>query len=120
MSKNKKALGTLGEKIAANYLSKYGYKIIESNYRCRFGEVDIVAYKNDTYVFIEVKTRKNLSFGRPVEAINGKKKMHLIKIGQYYMQISNLKNCDFRFDAIEVMMYPREIPKINHIKNIMQ
>lgn len=120
MDRGRRNLGILGEKIAAEYLKKNHYKIIQSNFRCRFGEIDIIAHKQDTYIFVEVKTRKSLSFGRPIEAINGIKKNHLLKSGQYYIQSSNLKDCNFRFDAIEVVIPSLISPKVNHIKNIIQ
>ncbi|TCO79961.1 YraN family protein [Marinisporobacter balticus] len=119
MNKNTRDLGIFGEKIAAEYLRKLCYKVIRSNYRCRFGEIDLIVYKNNTYVFVEVKTRRNTSFGRPVEAINRNKKTHLLRVGQYYIQNLNLKDCNFRFDAIEVMIDPLKPPKVNHIENIM-
>ncbi|QZY56642.1 YraN family protein [Crassaminicella profunda] len=114
-----KNLGVFGEQIAAEYLRKFQYKIVQLNYRCRFGEIDIIAYKNNTYIFVEVKTRRNLSFGRPIEAINKKKKIHLLKVGQYYMQRLKGKDYNFRFDAIEVMVDPLKPPSINHIENII-
>ncbi|MCT4606708.1 MAG: YraN family protein [Marinisporobacter sp.] len=114
-----KNLGTLGEQIAAEYLRKSHYEIVQVNYRCRFGEVDIIAYKNQTYIFVEVKTRRSLSFGRPAEAINKKKKMHLLKVGQYYMQRIKDEDYNFRFDAIEIMVFASKSPSINHIENII-
>ncbi|WZL74828.1 YraN family protein [Clostridiaceae bacterium 35-E11] len=119
MSNKRITLGMQGEKIAVEYLRKNHYKIVCSNYRCRFGEIDIIAYKNQTYVFVEVKTRKNLSFGRPIEAINYRKKIHLLNTAQYYIQVSNLNNYKFRFDAIEIMVLPNESPRVTHIENIL-
>ncbi|MCT4618600.1 MAG: YraN family protein [Marinisporobacter sp.] len=114
-----KNLGVLGEQIAAEYLRRCHYKIVQVNYRCVFGEVDIIAYKNHTYIFVEVKTRRSLSFGRPVEAINKKKKIHLLKVGKYYMQRVNNKDYNFRFDAIEIMVFASKSPSVNHIENII-
>ncbi|WP_053957449.1 YraN family protein [Inediibacterium massiliense] len=116
---NPKELGRLGENIAAKHLKKSKYKIITMNYRCHFGEIDIIAYKNDTYVFVEVKTRKNLSYGRPIEAINQKKKIHLLHTGEYYLQTKHIKDCDFRFDGIEIIMNDSKNPLIHHIVNII-
>lgn len=119
MNSNSRNLGVLGEKIAAEHLKKSHYEVIKSNYRCRFGEIDLIAYKNNTYIFVEVKTRRSLSFGRPVEAINKEKRMHLLRTGQYYIQNFNLNGYNFRFDAIEVMVFHAKPPKVNHIENIM-
>lgn len=119
MSDKRMALGKQGEKIAVEYLRKNHYKIVCTNYRCRFGEIDIIAYKNYTYIFVEVKTRKNLSFGRPIEAIDYKKKMHLLRTAQYYIQVAHLNDCKFRFDVIEIMILSNTSPEITHIKNIL-
>ncbi len=118
IKKNKIELGKKGEKIAAEYLNKNGYKILEMNYRCKLGEIDIIANKKNTYVFVEVKTRRNLRFGYPAEAINVKKRQHMLRTAQYYIQIFHLTNRNFRFDAIEIYFSDTEPPKINHIQNI--
>ncbi|QXM06160.1 YraN family protein [Crassaminicella indica] len=114
-----KNLGAFGEKFATEYLRKSQYRIVQSNYRCKLGEIDIIAYKDYTYIFVEVKTRSNLAFGRPIEAINAKKKKHLLKVGQYYMQVFKLEDYNFRFDAIEVIVFPSKPPSVNHIENII-
>jgi len=119
MKKNKIQLGREGEKIAASYLSKKGYRILEMNYRCRFGEIDIVARQQNTYVFVEVKTRKSLYFGRPAEAIDCCKKQHMLKVAQHYIQYHRLTGYDFRFDAIEVYLSQLEKVQVNHIQNII-
>lgn len=116
---DRRELGILGEKKAAEYLHRLKYKIIHSNYRCRLGEIDIIAYKDGTYIFVEVKTRKNLAFGRPIEAINQNKRNHLLKVAQYYIQSFRLNHYNFRFDGIEVMVLPEKGIEIHHIKNII-
>ena len=71
---NKKKLGNFGEKIATQYLGNKGYKIEKTNYYCKFGEIDIIARDRDgTYVFVEVKTRRNTLYGRPSEYVDYKK-----------------------------------------------
>ncbi|HHY91294.1 MAG TPA: YraN family protein [Clostridiales bacterium] len=119
MKKNKIQLGREGEKIAASYLRRNGYQIVEMNYRCRFGEIDIVARQKNTYVFVEVKTRKNSYFGRPAEAIDSFKKQHMLKVAQYYIQCHRLDGHDFRFDAIEIYFSPLKKIQVNHIQNII-
>ena len=82
--KNKKDLGALGENLAEALLRKRGYKILEKNFRSRFGEIDIVAQDLETLVFVEVKTRWNRQFGSPEESV-GPHKIRLIeKTGQYF------------------------------------
>ena len=114
---NNKQTGQHGENIAAEYLKKNGYIILERNVRfSRNCEIDIIAKNKDTYVFVEVKTRTSTSFGHPFEAITKTKYAH-IKTGLFsYLQKNNIKNAKFQIDAISVILKP-EI-KIQHLKNI--
>lgn len=109
-------IGKFGEEQACVYLQKHGYKILATNFRSKIGEVDIIAKKHNTTIFIEVKTRTSNLFGSPAEAI-GRKKLHgLIVTAEYFLSTHNLSQ-DFRIDAIEVFMN-QGIPTFNHIKNI--
>ena len=76
--------GKRGERIAALYLQKQGYKILEMNFRARYGELDIVALDGKTLVFIEVKTRKPYEYGRPEEAVSPRKLHIVARTGEYY------------------------------------
>lgn len=114
----KKQLGDQGEKMALNFLQKLGYKIIETNFRKPFGEIDIIAKDKETLVFIEVKARSNEKFGSPEEAITFWKKRRIIKAAQYYLLKNNLKNIPFRIDVIAIKIDPLDkIAKIRHFKN---
>ncbi len=120
MKGHNREIGIEGENIAIRYLVRQGYQIIEKNYRSKFGEIDIVVKDKNTIVFVEVKTRSNLAYGRPVEAINYKKINHLRHTAQQYIQWKGLNDCGCRFDAIEVLLgslYTK--PKVNHIQNII-
>jgi putative endonuclease len=97
-------IGRKGEELAVRYLKKLGYSIIEKNYRCPMGEVDIIAREGDILVFIEVKTRKDISFGRPKEAIDYRKRWQISKVAQYFLKKKNLQNISARFDVLEVQM----------------
>ena len=112
-------LGKHGEDIACNYLINENYEIIERNYRCKQGEIDIIAndLSKKELVFIEVKTRSNFNFGRPVQSINIAKQNHILKVSNYYLYKHNLQNSFIRFDAIEVFIEKYTF-KINHIKQI--
>lgn len=109
--KNKK-VGYKGEKLAAKYLKKRGYKILERNYKTPFGEADIIAKLGDMLVFCEVKTRQNDFYGAPSEAVNFKKRQRYIQAAQYYVQNGEYP---IRFDIIEV--YKGEI---NHLENAFE
>lgn len=78
--------GNLGEKYARDFLKKRGYRILETNYRCPQGEIDIIARQKDSLVFIEVRTKNNLSFGTPEESISSTKRTHLRNAAYHYQQ----------------------------------
>ena len=115
----KKALGEYGEDKACNYLLQNNYKIIERNFRCKNGEIDIIAIDIDKneLVFIEVKTRVTTKFGRPVEAVNFIKQDHILKSAKYYIYKNNIKNTPIRFDVIEIFVKNSAF-ETNHIKQI--
>ena len=114
--------GKIGEKIAEKYLEENNYKIIKQNFRCKQGEIDIIATdnknKDNNIVFIEVKTRTNFGFGTPAEAVNKTKMQHIMKTAKYFLHSNNIKDANIRFDAIEILLSNNKY-KINHIKQIM-
>lgn len=109
-------LGSNGEEIACDFLEKSGYKIIEKNYRCKIGEIDIIAQDKDELIFIEVKTRSQRVFGNPVESVNDEKKNHIYRVAQYYIMLKKLERAKVRFDVIEVYIKNSNV-NINLIKN---
>ncbi len=117
MSDNK-VIGELGERIAINYISELKYDVLEKNFRCRNGEIDIIAKDKEIIVFIEVKTRRSLNYGRPAEAVNSSKVKHLVSVAQYYLYRKHLKNCCIRFDVIEVFLIDGKCT-LNHLKNVV-
>lgn len=108
-------LGKTGEDVAEIYLLKKNYKIIERNFSCRQGEIDIIAKDKDEIVFIEVKTRTNKKYGQPIDAITYYKKKHMIKSINYYLYVRKLENAFVRIDVIEVYQ-KKDGFWINHIK----
>lgn len=114
----KKELGDIGEQIATEYLDKNEYKILERNFYCRQGEIDIIAKDKKEIVFIEVKTRINNNFGEPAEAVNKMKQLHMYKSAKYYLYKLNLLDILVRFDVIEVLIAHGKF-NVNHIKQIM-
>lgn len=109
-------LGSNGEDEACDFLKNLGYKIIEKNYRCKIGEIDIVAKDGDEIVFVEVKTRSQKMFGNPVEAVNEQKKNHIYRTAEFYVMKNKFENEKIRFDVIEIYKKD-EFKKINIIKN---
>jgi putative endonuclease len=118
---NNKSFGNEGEDIASDYLKKNGYEIIERNYRFHKGEIDIVAKDNETnyLVFVEVKSRKSLEYGKPEYAITPAKAKQLKRMANYYLLDNHVKNTDCRLDVITVLLTPTNPPLINHYKNAL-
>ena len=110
-------LGCWGEQIAEKYLIKKGYLIVARNFRCKLGEIDIIALDGKELVFIEVKTRQNQNYGLPCEAITASKIKHLKRTAAYYMAVNSVNNKDVRLDVIEILK--KEVQSyIHHIENI--
>ncbi len=111
-------LGALGERSAISFLKSKRFTILETNYRTRFCEIDIVARHDGFTCFIEVKTRRSLKKGLPKEAVNFKKQNKIIQGAQYYMKEKKQDNLRIRFDVVEVIFNRQEhSPQINLIKN---
>lgn len=115
MIKNK--TGVWGEVYTARYLRDNGYEILSSNYVCRFGEIDIVALKNETVCFVEVKTRNEKTDMRPMEAVDEGKRQRVEMAAKSFLSISKMKN-EIRFDVCEVLVDDNNsLRSINYIKN---
>jgi putative endonuclease len=95
--------GKEGEKIAAAFLKKKGYKIIETNYRCPLGEIDIIAREKDEIVFVEVKTRKSPEMGYPEQAVGINKQKKMSQLALWYLQKKDA-DAKARFDVVAVTM----------------
>lgn len=115
----KKELGNLGENIACEYIEKRGYKIIERNFRCYNGEIDIIAKDKDELVFIEVKTRTGDKYGQPIEAVDINKTKHIYRSAEYYVYKNNIKDIPIRLDIIEILIIKNKI-KIRYIKKAIE
>lgn len=111
-------IGKLGEDLACKYLQNKGYKILERNFEARQGEIDIIALDKNEIVFIEVKTRSNISYGKPAEAVNEIKQNHLIKTIEYYIYSRHLKDEFIRIDIIEIYLWKNKY-RVNHIKQVI-
>ena len=115
--RSKQNLGLIGEKLAVRLLQKKGYKILEKNFRCKLGEIDIIALEEDTLVFVEVKTRWSKSFGEPEEAVTPRKIHSIIKTGQYYKLLHPELPEALRIDVVAVDL-TESAGKVRLIKNI--
>ena len=107
-----RAKGVKGEWQASKYLIDKGYKILEQNYSCSLGEIDIIATLQDYIVFVEVKERDSASYGYPSESVNHKKQSKIRNVASYYLKTHKLYEIPCRFDVIEVLA-----GEVNHIEN---
>lgn len=116
----RKEIGRWGENLACQYLKANHYDIIERNFWCRQGEIDIIAkdIKKKETVFIEVKTRSNFKYGNPAQAVNKEKQRHIKQVMKYYINRNHLKNEAIRIDVIEIYIKKSNY-QINHIKQIL-
>ena len=107
------AAGRRGEDLACRHLEAQGYQILERNYRCRLGEIDIIARRGDLTVFIEVKTRTGPGHGAGHEAVTFTKRQRVIRAAESYAAARRLSDMPIRFDVISVDLGP-EGPKVRH------
>lgn len=114
----KRDFGNTGENLATEYLEKQGYTILERNFYCKQGEIDIIAKDKNEIVFIEVKSRSNKLFGIPSEAVTKQKIKHLFRTARYFLYKNKIINEYIRFDVVEILIKSGKF-NINHIKQIV-
>lgn len=102
--------GILGEKIASSFLRKRGYHILETNYRCPYGEIDIIARQGDYLVFVEVRTKRSHQFGSPEESITHAKKERMIATAWHYQQARANQPDLWRIDIVAIELNPKGKP----------
>lgn len=116
---NTKVLGNAGEKMAVEYLTQKGYRVLETNLQSKLGEIDIIAAKGSLVAFVEVKTRRSYRYGRPSEAVGYQKQRHIIKTAQWYAQKNRLLDRPMRFDVLEIISQGDQY-SINYIENAFE
>ena len=109
-------IGKEGEKIAAAFLKKNGYRIIEINFRCPIGEIDIIAKEKKDLVFVEVKTRKSMELGYPEQAVGIRKQKKMSQLALWYLQKRKIVDTNARFDVVAITLIP-EKSEVKLIKN---
>mgnify|MGYP001273006155 CR=1 FL=1 len=111
--------GKQGEELAAAYLVEAGFRIVERNYRCRFGEIDVVAEEGETLVFVEVKSRRSTTYGGPLVAVDARKQGKISRISLHYLAERGLRHRPARFDVVAVLLLPTG-PRIELIRNAFE
>ena len=114
------SLGKRGEAVAANYLLKNGYKILEQNYRCKIGEIDVVAEKAGRILFVEVKTRSSEQYGLPQEAVHETKQQKILRAAEWYLKEHRWEEKPVGFEVIAVQWREGHDPEISCIPNAFQ
>ena len=113
-----KNLGREGEELATAFLRQKGYTILEQNYKTKFGEIDIIAKDSDVFVFVEVKTRADTTFGYPFEAVNLRKRDKIRKVALRFMKTQK-KELPSRFDVMSITR-DRGGTRIEHIQDAFE
>ena len=101
---NKRTIGNQKEKMAASFLVGQGVKILERNFACKLGEIDLICFDKGCLVFVEVKYRKNTNYGYPMEAVSKNKRRKIILVSGYYRMLKHYgENIQMRFDVISIL-----------------
>ena len=103
MTAGRRALGARGERLAAQWYERNGHEVLDRNWRCREGELDIVARCGDTIVFIEVKTRSSTAYGSPAAAVGAAKQRRIRRLAVLWLRDRGLHAVDLRFDVVAVI-----------------
>ncbi len=97
-------LGRTGERLAVEWLLQAGYCILVRNFRCPYGEVDVIATHQQDLVFVEVKTRRGYAYGLPEEAVDRRKQQKLVQVAQYYLEAYGSYECSWRIDVVAIQL----------------
>ena len=116
MSDPRKSLGNAGEEFAERYLKRQGYAIVERNYRCPLGEIDLIALNKRAVVFVEVKTRRVDTSGAPLESVNGAKQRRLRRAALHYLSRHHLHDRDVQFDVVGISLRS-DPPAVQHVRH---
>jgi putative endonuclease len=112
-------LGKLGEDLAVSYLTKNGFLIVQRNFKARYGEIDVICVKDDTLIFVEVKTRIGRTFGTPEESVTPRKLREVIKTIEYYQLLHAELPQAIRIDVIGIELNEyEEVVTFNHTQSV--
>ena len=114
---DRSALGAYGERVAVRLLTDSGLQVLDRNWRCRAGELDVVARDGAALVFCEVKTRRGAGFGHPVEAVTPGKQRRLRGLARAWLDAHDHHAPDLRFDVVGVLVPPRGPARVVHLRN---
>ena len=113
----RRELSASGEALAADCLGRLGFRVVERNVRCGFGEIDLVALDRGTVVFVEVKSNRGPRYGAPEEMLTHRKQRRLTRLANWYLQRRGWLGRAARFDVVAVDWFPEHSPAVRHIPN---
>ena len=116
-------VGRVGERIARHHLQGKGYRIVDANYQCRWGEVDLIALDGPVWVFVEVRARRSSAYGSPEESVTPAKARRLTLTAQDFLsrRVAAFANLEWRIDLVAIRLGPnRRVLSINHLENIVE
>ena len=116
-------VGRIGERIARHHLQGKGYRIVDANYQCRWGEVDLIALDGPVWVFVEVRTRRSAAYGSPEESVTPAKARRLTLTAQDFLRrrVADSSNLEWRIDLVAIRLAPnRRVLSVNHLENIVE
>ena len=116
---NRKSIGDDAESLACRFLKRRGMQLLARNFHCRRGEIDLIMRDGDSLVFVEVRYRRNLDFGRAAESVSRMKQNRIIHCARYYMQAHDSWNEPARFDVVSIEGRMDDL-KINWLRNAFQ
>jgi putative endonuclease len=114
----KDAVGRYGEDVAARHLTELGYQLLQRNWRCDLGEIDIVARDGDCLVVCEVKTRRTTTFGHPVEAVTARKAARLRRLAARWLEETGLRPPHVRIDVVAVLRPLTGPAQVEHLRAV--
>lgn len=115
----KDAVGHYGEDVAVRHLTEAGLEVVERNWRCAAGEIDVVARERGCLVVCEVKTRSSLAFGSPLEAITPAKAARLRRLATLWLREHDVHAAEVRFDVVGVLRQPRGAAVVEHLRGVI-
>ena len=117
--KKKDALGRYGEALAARFLTQHGWELLDRNWRCQAGELDIIAKRNGVVAVCEVKTRSSLRFGSPLEAVTPEKAQRLRRLAALWLAANGGQRQQVRIDVISVLVDSAGFTQLQHIEGVL-
>ena len=118
---SRQTVAVWGEAEAQRFLEGHGWTVVAKNWHCRYGEIDLIAREGEMVVFVEVKTRRQRSFGLPEEAMTPSKRRRLLRSASTYLEENSLQEVDWRIDVVAIEGRPGRAPaRLDHYRDALE